>query len=130
MTQLPETHIGTTTGTVSNLGNLTWGNTGTIATTSAGWGYGFDNRSEYFKCIFEYLNENEISEIVSKLISRGAEEKHIKGTLKYVLENRHCSEDFLMNFIDYFDLGDLKTRYSSQIKSQEYPRLALLVQAN
>lgn len=119
-------YVGTSTGSVSNLGSLSWG---TTATGSAGWGYAFDKRSEYFDCFIEYLTEAELSEMISKFISRGVDTKDIEGIVKHVMDKRHCSEDFIMEFIDYADLSKLKQKYSAEIKCQEYPRLALLCQS-
>ena len=63
------------------------------------------------------------------LIARAMETNDLKGIFQQI-NTRTFSEDFIMRYIDYFDLDLLKKQYSSQIKSQEYTRLALLVQAS
>lgn len=138
-------YIGTSSGTATNIGSASnYGNSGysiscpswasTATTTAAGYGYYNDylkltNYHQLFNCFIEYLNESELNSIIMTLINRCAPAEDIKNIITDVLNSRHCSEDFIMSFVDYIDLEKIKDKYSSQIKSQEYPRLALLYQS-
>ena len=130
-------YVGTSNGNTC-ISNNNWTTTSaTTAGTSSSsiyWGingnYGYvDNRATYFSSIFEYLKEEEIIYLMDILIARAMETNDLKGIFQQI-NTRTFSEDFIMRYIDYFDLDLLKKQYSSQIKSQEYPRLALLVQAS
>jgi hypothetical protein len=134
--QLGSLYVGTSTGNTCISNNWTPKSATTAGTSlnSLFWGidgsYCYtDNRATYFSSIFEYLKEEEIIYLMDILIARAMEATDLKGIFQQI-NTRTFSEDFIMRYIDYFDLNLLKKQYSSQIKSQEYPRLALLVQAS
>jgi hypothetical protein len=134
--QLGSLYVGTSNGNTCISNNWTTTSAATAGTSSNSvyWGINgsycyTDNRANYFSSIFEYLKEEEIIYLMDILIARAMETDDLKGIFQQI-NTRTFSEDFIMRYIDYFDLDLLKKQYSSQIKSQEYPRLALLVQAS
>lgn len=113
------THATTTsTPYVTSSSNLNW-TSGTVFVENSS--------NNIINAFCEYLKEEELSNIITSLIERGAEESNIKNFIEKILEKRHLSESFILQFIDYFNIDTLKMLYASEIKSQSYPNLALLV---
>ena len=126
-------YIGTN-GTVASIGsssNITW-TSGPYTTTATGL-YGWNSYNYYEKenemitAIFQYLDEPEIEIILDSMKDRGISEELFNSMVSKIESNRHLSEEFIMKYIDSFNMDVLKVKYASEIRSQKYKNLALLV---
>lgn len=70
----------------------------------------------------DYLTEDELRPIINSAISKGASSSSVREFLKSL--HRHFSEEFILEYYDYFDLVLLKQYYSDMF-SGKYSALAL-----
>ena len=70
----------------------------------------------------DYLTEDELRPIIDSAISKGASSSSVRQFLKSLC--RHFSEEFILEYYDYFDY-DLLREYYSDIFSGKYSALAL-----
>lgn len=113
---------------------ISWSNA--YNTNSLNTGYSTSIDSSYFNSYFDdklqllisVLKESEIEELFDKFIERNDDSDDIIKILKSVISQRHFSEDFLLKYYIYIDERTVKTQHSADIKSQEYSRLALLIE--
>lgn len=83
-----------------------------------------------FKVIVSYLKEDEICELIEKLQLRGIPEASLKCVLKTVIQDKHMSEKFLLDNYQYLTKEDIMIMHSSDIMSQSYADLALLMETS
>lgn len=89
----------------------------------------YNNRkSDYFDSIVDYLDENTLIDLIKTIIDRGETDDLISSMVNSIIQKRHVSEDFLIEFSDILDMKVVKQYYSSDIKTQRYSRIALLIQ--
>lgn len=78
--------------------------------------------------LFLYLKEEEISEIFNKIVERESDSEKIKSIVSRVVRVRHFSEGFLLEYISYMDMSDITVMHNADIKSGEYPNIALMIE--
>lgn len=83
-----------------------------------------------FTKFFSYLKEDELASLLRDIQERNPDENDMKEMLKEIVTKRHLSEEFIMEFIGYIDLQDTLVMHRSEIKSQEYSQLALLIESS
>lgn len=76
-----------------------------------------------------YLSEVELMSILDNMLAKGCDHDNFKILLRLLLESRHFSEDFLLNFYEYTTSDIIKIKHLADIKSQAYPSIALMVQS-
>lgn len=112
----------------------TLGGNCTITTNAPSWmsvgnsidyGYFKDTTMEN---LFLYLKEEEISEIFNKIVERESDSEKIKSIVSRVVRVRHFSEEFLLEYIQYMDMNDITVMHNADIKSGEYPNIALIIE--
>ena len=112
----------------------TLGGNCTITTNTPSWmtvgssidyGYFKDTTME---TLFLYLKEEEISEIFNKILERESDSEKIKSIVSRVVRVRHFSEEFLLEYISYMDMSDITVMHNADIKSGEYPNIALIIE--
>lgn len=103
----------------------TSGNPWTTLGDAISYGYLKDTTMEN---LFLYLKEEEISEIFNKIIERESDSEKIKNIISRVVRVRHFSEEFLLEYISYMDISDITIMHNADIKSGEYPNIALMIE--
>lgn len=76
-----------------------------------------------------YLSEVELMSILDNMLAKGCDHDNFKILLRLLLESRHFSEEFLLNFYEYTTPNIIKIKHLADIKSQAYPSIALMVQS-
>ena len=87
--------------------------------------------STAFDAIIDVLKEEEIEEIVDKLLNRDHTlSGKFNSTIAYIVSNRHVSEKFLKKYWDYLDRYTVMKLHRADILSGEYAEVALLLELN
>ena len=130
------TAISGTVNTASN--NINWTgnsgyNLGSFINTSVYNDYLYNTKNPLEAIIIEFLSEEELIKLLDIVNSRCTEEKDFQAMIVYIIENRHCSEAFILKYLKYENLDKalllsiLKERHAAEINTGEYAQLALLV---
>ena len=124
----------TTTSQILTVGNCTpisvtanpttWGNTYTTANTYTG---GFTTFTDYDSTLpfTDYLKEDELEkllDIFQERMSKG-EEDNFKCLIQKIVQRRHCSEDFLLKYLDKLRRFDIIEEHEKEITTREYSSL-------
>lgn len=117
----PSTYTSTLGGNCTITTNPSWMTVG----TTVDYGYFKDTTME---TLFLYLKEEEISEIFNKIVERESDSEKIKSIVSRVVRVRHFSEEFLLEYIQYMDISDITVMHNADIKSGEYPNIALMIE--
>ena len=78
--------------------------------------------------IVSHLQEDEIKDLADKIKSRGISENVYKCFLRSAIRCKHMSEDFLLDNYKDLEKDDIFYMHESDIMSQSYSRLALLME--
>lgn len=81
-----------------------------------------------FRKISEFLKEDEINDILNALNSRCTDRSFVRDSVRTVVRNKHVSEEFLLNWYEYLSKDDIMKFHKSEIVSQEYANIAVLIQ--
>lgn len=87
--------------------------------------------STAFDAIIDVLKEEEIEEILDKLLNRNHDLiGKYNPTVGYIVSKRHVSEKFLKKYWDYLDKYTVMRLHRADILSGEYAEVALLLELN
>ena len=104
----------------------TWGNTYTTANTYTG---GFTTFTDYDSTLpfTDYLKEDELEkllDIFQERMSKG-EEDNFKCLIQKIVQRRHCSEAFILKYLDMLTKFDIFRMHKTDIVTGAYPSIAL-----
>lgn len=77
---------------------------------------------------FSYLREEEISDLLDKIIERDTDGENTKTVVSRCIKSRHFSEEFLMKYAHLVSINDILVFHKADICSQNYPQVALLIE--
>ena len=94
-----------------------------------------NHSNEFLAYIGKYLSEDEIDTMLSNIKHRASYLNEdvslgLKGYIKNLVSTRHFSEDFLVKYYDYLSREDILIMHASEIATNTYPELALLLMAD
>ena len=126
--------------TQSSLSNGVTNNTVSIGSTLGPGGIWNSNGNIYYTTdmlingeefsaeeFLSYMTEDEVTNILEKV--ELSNKSRLKNAVRWLVKNRHFSEDFLAKYLDYLYKNDILIKHMSDLNSRAYSKICLYYEA-
>ena len=81
-----------------------------------------------FENLLKHLSDDEILTFLDSAISRMENPLDRKNAVRLIIRKQHFSEDFILHYIDYLDIEDIKVRHYRDMVTGGYHNLLLMLE--